>query len=154
MRSKPLALAGLAAALFALRELPADAHTPKITSTCTTVTVDLTAYEPGSTVSVWLGGKLATRAAVFGPDYKQTYLLDTIRTYRVVINNKGDRDFDVTLTGTAEPCQVPVPTPTTTTEPAPVPPPVVLAPPVVVTATPKPATPAVPVEVPRISFTG
>jgi len=113
---KILASILVAAAAFVALAGPASAHTPTITSTCTTVTMNLTQYEAKSTVSVWLGGKLATKAAVFGPDYKQTYLLDKSLTYVVVVDNRGDgvRDeWDRTFTGKADPC---VPTTTVVLE--------------------------------------
>lgn len=113
MRLLAAIVAGGALVAFAA---PASAHTPTITSTCTTVTVDLDQYEPGSTVTVQIGSS-TPKTSVFGEaHYRATVALDPSRTYQVTVDNRADGvhdEWDRTWSSTAPPC---VPT---TTKPAP-----------------------------------
>lgn len=107
----------LAAAGFVALAAPAGAHIPKVSHACTekgaALTVVLTQYEKGSTVTV-NGVK-----SVFGTaDYDTTVTLgDGTKpvTWTVTVDNKGDGkhdQWDQTFTDTVEACVTPPPTTT------------------------------------------
>jgi hypothetical protein len=114
----------LAAAGFVALAAPASAHTPKVSHDCSsagsTLTVHLTKYEKGSTVTVTGQVQGSGSKSEFGTaDYKATFNLgaaDKAHTWTVVVTNgseytpKTDK-YDATYTDTVDACVTP---PTTT----------------------------------------
>ncbi len=106
----------LAAAGFVALAAPAAAHTPKVEGTCgqaaPVVIVNLTQYEPGSTVTIQ-GVTYPVGTADF---VKQVSLGDPTKphVWTVKVTNgteytKGDK-YDQTFSDTVEACETPVPT--------------------------------------------
>jgi len=114
----------LAAAGFVALAAPASAHTPKVSHSCSdagaTLTVELSKYEKGSTVTVTGQVQGSGSKSEFGTaDYKATFNLgpsDKAHTWTVVVTNgteytpKTDK-YDATYTDTVDACVTP---PTTT----------------------------------------
>ncbi len=133
----------------------ADAHTPRVTADCRVLQVELTDYEPSSTVTIVVDD--ATSSTVFAGAYRKSipWTADRPHTWKVVVDNRGDglgRDeWDETFAGSSSPCVTPTTTqaPPTTTTAAPV-----VDPPVVIIAPLVESRPAEPVAAPHIAFTG
>lgn len=166
MNRKPLAAAVAVAALSAVALQSADAHTPKLTESCkdggAQLVVDLTQYEPGSTVTV-TSELFAYGTFSFQADFHRVFELGDPRlthSYVVVIDNAGQKTeaFDQTLEGTTKYCQdTPLTPPTTTTTGAPPSPSTTTTqpstPPKLPTPTPPSVQPATPV-IKNPAFTG
>lgn len=114
---KTLITLTLAAAGFVALAAPASAHTPSVYATCgqaaPQVIVNLTQYEPGTTVTI----QDVTYPVGTADFVKQVSLGDPTKSHvwTVTVDNKGDGfkesdEFDQTFTDTVEACQTPVPT--------------------------------------------
>lgn len=89
----------------------ATAHTPAVTAKCDTLTVHLTDYDRGSTVTVEIGE--STTKATFARDYERTFT--GAGAYRVIVDNAG-RGYDGEWKGNLASC---APATTTTLKPIP-----------------------------------
>lgn len=107
---KTLTLISLTVAAVAAMAGPASAHTPTVTSSCSTLTVELRWYEPGSHVTVTVDGDTTT--ATFDGDYTETYTGKSAWT--VDVDNNGD-GYDSHHTGRFVDCTPPTTVPSTTT---------------------------------------
>ncbi len=102
-----LALGGMLVATAA----PASAHTPRVTSTCDSLEVNLTQYQ-GAEVTVLIDGEPAVdeRGSTvvdqkFGRDWSGTFQLDgsTSHTWSVDVDTRDGYDWDDA--GTTDPCE-------------------------------------------------
>ncbi len=96
---------------------PASAHTPTIAATCSSLSVSLAdyaadaAHPESNTVAVVIDGSPATDPAVtpFATTYSHTWQLDPgkAHTYKVTVVAWDDYAYDVSKTGTIDPCITP-----------------------------------------------
>lgn len=113
-------LAGLTAIVLALgivavTALPADAHTPKLTTTCSSLTVDLKFYATSTTktntVTVWIDDVVHTDTA-FQASYKAAYSFSdatSVHTWRVKVFALDNSVYSFDTSGSSTPCLEAVP---------------------------------------------
>lgn len=107
---------------------PAQAHDAGITSTCTSLSANLSNYPGGSIIGGIVDG-VDLGTSTFGPSFSQTLPLDPSipHTWTITVKSgDGDSRYDFTKTGASDPACIPVAVPPAEEPPVITPPPVVV----------------------------
>lgn len=104
-----LCVFGLFSACWQIQD--ADAHTPTISTTCLSVTVDLFRYDRATRLVVVVDGR-QVESTTFSGGYRRTFTGSS--SWRVTIDNAGT-EYDLDRSGTFGPCATTTSTSSSTT---------------------------------------